>query len=332
MNALNAAPANEISELAARIRTGTPIAIGSITLVPLTSEGDGLQADLLEEGIARAHTTVTEIGVQGSVNLLSVHHQGPQVLLLLDGEEVVGAKQNRGFNASFLVPPGATVQIPVSCVEHGRWHYRSAMFGSSGRTLTSCARSSKLCRTSNSVTTSGHYDADQQAVWSDVACYLERTETRSPTAAFADAAERRLSIVECRIPESLPGQTGVAVVQGDKLVSIDILGSADLFRRSWKKIARGILAEVYDKSPPATDAVATVRVAVSQPASIPVVRKTPPGCGGDPARQARPSRGRDRARREGVSCWPGPPSDASPDSCRLRALWATGEQGGAYMS
>lgn len=279
MNALNLAPASELGDLAARIRTGLPVPIGPVTLVPLYSEGGGPEADLLEESIARGHTTVTEVGEQGRVNLLSVHHQGPQVLLLLDGEEVVGAKQNRVFNASFLVPPGATVEIPVSCVEHGRWRYKSAAFGSSERTLTSRARSSKLARTSDSVTRVGRYDSNQQAVWSDVERYLDRTEIRSATSAFSDAAERRVAVIESQIPEPTPGQTGVAVVQGDKLISMDILGSPELFRRSWKKIARGILAEVYDKSPPASDAVSTVRTAISQLGSIPVARNAPPGCG-----------------------------------------------------
>ena len=279
MNALNLAPASELGDLAARIRTGLPVPIGPVTLVPLYSEGGGPEADLLEESIARGHTTVTEVGEQGRVNLLSVHHQGPQVLLLLDGEEVVGAKQNRVFNASFLVPPGATVEIPVSCVEHGRWRYKSAAFGSSERTLTSRARSSKLARTSDSVTRVGRYDSNQQAVWSDVERYLDRTEIRSATSAFSDAAERRVAVIESQIPEPTPGQTGVAVVQGDKLISMDILGSPELFRRSWKKIARGILAEVYDKSPPAGDAVSTVRTAISQLGSISVARNTPPGCG-----------------------------------------------------
>ena len=279
MNALNLAPASELGDLAARIRTGLPVPIGPVTLVPLYSEGGGPEADLLEESIARGHTTVTEVGEQGRVNLLSVHHQGPQVRLLLDGEEVVGAEQNRFFNASFLVPPGATVEIPVSCVEHGRWRYKSAAFGSSERTLTSRARSSKLARTSDSVTRVGRYDSNQQAVWSDVERYLDRTEIRSATSAFSDAAERRVAVIESQIPEPTPGQTGVAVVQGDKLISMDILGSPELFRRSWKKIARGILAEVYDKSPPASDAVSTVRTAISQLGSIPVARNAPPGCG-----------------------------------------------------
>jgi hypothetical protein len=279
MTPTNLAPAMELGELAVHTLPGPPVSVGPVTLVPLFTQGDGPEADLLEEGIARGHSVVTEIGENGMVNLLNVNHQGPHVLLLLDGEEVVGAKQNRVFNASFLVPPGASVQVPVSCVEHGRWSYKSAHFDSPSRTITTRARSSKLDRTSNSVIMRGRYDSDQRAVWHDVDRYLERTKTVSTTSAFADAAERRIAAIEDRIPEPAPGQTGVAVVHGEQLVSIEILGSPDLFRRSWKKIARGILAEIYERVPPPSDATASVSRVLSQLGAIPVARNTPPGCG-----------------------------------------------------
>jgi ARG and Rhodanese-Phosphatase-superfamily-associated Protein domain len=52
----------------------------------------------------------------------------------MEGEEVVGAKQNRTINLSILVPAQAEVIAPVTCVEAGRWHARSAQFPSSSRT------------------------------------------------------------------------------------------------------------------------------------------------------------------------------------------------------
>ena len=42
-------------------------------------------------------------------------------VLLYDGEELVGAKQNRILNVTVLVGAGAKLPIPVSCVEQGRW-------------------------------------------------------------------------------------------------------------------------------------------------------------------------------------------------------------------
>ena len=43
-------------------------------------------------------------------------------VLLMEGETVTGGRQNRVLNVSVLIPAGATIDIPVSCVEQGRWN------------------------------------------------------------------------------------------------------------------------------------------------------------------------------------------------------------------
>ena len=48
---------------------------------------------------------------------LRVINGADRPVLLLDGEELVGAKQNRVLNTSVLVAKGARLDIPVSCVE-----------------------------------------------------------------------------------------------------------------------------------------------------------------------------------------------------------------------
>src|SRR5919108_137085 len=42
-------------------------------------------------------------------------------VLVYEGEEVVGAQQNRTFDVSALVPARSSLRVPVSCVEAGRW-------------------------------------------------------------------------------------------------------------------------------------------------------------------------------------------------------------------
>ena len=51
---------------------------------------------------------------------------------LMAGEQLAGGKQNRVLNASIMVAAHSELPLPVSCVERGRWAYRSAHFGSTG--------------------------------------------------------------------------------------------------------------------------------------------------------------------------------------------------------
>jgi hypothetical protein len=61
-------------------------------------------------------------------------------VLIVEGEELMGAKQNRVVNVTILVAAGAELVIPVSCVEQGRWHYRSEKFSSGARMMHSSLR------------------------------------------------------------------------------------------------------------------------------------------------------------------------------------------------
>ena len=74
-----------------------------------------------------------EVDEAGTVPELVVENPLAERVLLYDGEELVGAKQNRILNVSVLVEAKSKLRIPVSCVEQGRWSRVSRHFGS-GRT------------------------------------------------------------------------------------------------------------------------------------------------------------------------------------------------------
>ena len=44
--------------------------------------------------------------------------------MIIEGQELARAKQNRIVNSSFLIAGKTKVVIPVSCVEQERWRYR----------------------------------------------------------------------------------------------------------------------------------------------------------------------------------------------------------------
>jgi hypothetical protein len=62
-----------------------------------------------------------EDGFSGHVPHVRVENRAATAVLILFGEELRGAKQNRVANASFLLPPREERVIDVSCVEQGRW-------------------------------------------------------------------------------------------------------------------------------------------------------------------------------------------------------------------
>src|SRR5260370_31087384 len=115
------------------IRVGDPTRHESLTVFPLFAEPNGQVEYLLsDEAMHAGSVTVQEVSEGGSVPDLLVENSGDIRVLFLEGEELVGAKQNRILNTSVLFPAKSKIKIPVSCVGQGRWAYTSRRFGSGG--------------------------------------------------------------------------------------------------------------------------------------------------------------------------------------------------------
>jgi hypothetical protein len=106
---------------------GEPLTHGALTVIPLLAPGapDPGWLTLAEAGDA---VTIEEVSEAGAVPTLRLTSVADRPVLLLDGEELIGARQNRVLNTTVLVAAGARLTIPVSCVEEGRWAYRSRRF------------------------------------------------------------------------------------------------------------------------------------------------------------------------------------------------------------
>src|SRR6516165_4480134 len=115
------------------IRVADPISHESLSIFPLEA-GVVRKVDyaLSDEALAAGTATVEEVGEAGSVPELIVNNQADQLVLFLEGEELRGAKQNRVLNTSVLVAAKSRTPIPVSCVEQGRWRFKSKHFGHGG--------------------------------------------------------------------------------------------------------------------------------------------------------------------------------------------------------
>src|ERR1017187_9446955 len=145
------------------IPVGDPTHFGGLTIFPLFRNGPASAEPgytLLEEAIGRGTARVTELGAGGSVPELRFENLGETPVLLLDGEELVGAKQNRALNLTILAPAKQVIVIPVSCVEAGRWHAETDTFRPAEHVMYSRARAAKGAQVSLSMATSDSRRSD----------------------------------------------------------------------------------------------------------------------------------------------------------------------------
>lgn len=179
----------------------------------------------LSQGFERQVLSVQEISEGGSVPELSVMNNGDQFILLLDGEEISGAKQNRVLNTSILVAPKTKIIIPVSCTEQGRWNYTSKEFNDSGILMARSLRSSKQASVTRNVRERKSYQSDQGSVWEEVANLHTDLGTSSGTGAMRDAYESKKEVLDgyAEAFSKIDDCNGIAVFIDDELVGIDNL-------------------------------------------------------------------------------------------------------------
>ncbi len=110
------------------LEPGKGVHFHAVTLFPLLSQlVSPLRYRVLADALADGSVEVREKPAAMVPELWLINHSADPVLVL-GGEEVVGGKQNRMVNASFLIAPHSEVNLPVTCVEHGRWHRVSERF------------------------------------------------------------------------------------------------------------------------------------------------------------------------------------------------------------
>src|SRR2546423_13664419 len=170
------------------VEVGRPVAAGPLRLFPLFASGPSAPDYVPgpEAGSAGA-ITVDERGDGAEVPELVLTSGAALPLLLLEGETVLGVKQNRPLNVSVLCLPHTPTVIPVSCVEAGRWGAVQPV-SRSPRLSPSSLRAAKTRSVVNSVRTRATKRSDQNLVWETVGSYAASFDCASPPAALEDVA------------------------------------------------------------------------------------------------------------------------------------------------
>jgi hypothetical protein len=229
---------------------GTEVTFESLTIVPLLgTPSSGPDYDTLDAALARGTLHITEVSESGQVPEIKVLNEGQLPVLIIDGEELVGAKQNRTVNLSILVPPTANVIVPVTCVEAGRWSLKSRSFSSSSHTHFAAGRAAKSSQVSESLLRHGIARADQSQVWRDIEKKSARLQAHSATSAMSEIFERQGTAIEDFV-RGLPvveDQVGAVFFLNGEPMGVDLLDSPRTFRLLMPKILRGYALDAIDR-------------------------------------------------------------------------------------
>lgn len=197
-----------------------------------------------------SHLTVGE-NVQGaSVNNLTVTNNGHRPHIVLEGDIFEGGMQNRVLTRSYVLARGEQREVPVACVEEGRWHgtglhqatrRRAPMGVQFGMINTFAAMNCADVQGSDAGT---HV---QGGVWNRI---RQNQETRG----FVDANSLMESMnqavgmnaFERPMPSILPGQRGVIIGIGGYVASAEFFGNTDGLAARWEGIIEAARYEALE--------------------------------------------------------------------------------------
>ena len=217
-----------------------------MSVIPLICPDDQSSVYLtLKEALNMNLLSIHEVDNSGSVPELKAINKSELPVLILDGEELIGAKQNRVLNASILLKNNSETIIPVSCTEQGRWSYNSDEFHDEGSVIKHSIRMSKRSSVSQSLDLEDNYMSDQSSIWNGIRDTIKNKHYDSPTSAHRDIYENNSSDIN-KYVESFDlseEQIGVLVSLNGDIVGIDTVSSPVAYKVLHDKIIKSYAIE-----------------------------------------------------------------------------------------
>ena len=203
----------------------------------------------LESALGRGLARITETSPGGEVPFLLLENTGDCPIIILDGEELVGGKQNRIINTTLVVLASTIVKVPVSCIQAGRWRHEKAHFDSAGSVFRARSRAVQMATVSTNVLESGSFLSDQMAVWDEVNASLGELGVHSETSDFREGREKVANRLE-EFVDAIPpikNQIGSIFVNAQGVLGLEMLGTPALFAKVCGKVIRSFAFEVLSE-------------------------------------------------------------------------------------
>jgi hypothetical protein len=220
-----------------RIAIGQPITKRGVAIFPVFRPGTtNPPLGLIRPGdgfFVREKATPT-------VPILEVENTNVDPVVLFAGETLEGGRQQRVLNQSVIIGGRSVSDIPVSCVEQGRWHGDHSFRGVGEIAPPSIRRSANR--------------RDQGDVWNEVESLLSSHRLLSHTSALDEYFRSRPSSHDVAVVDEvaswgpLAEQTGIVVMNRGRVVSADVFGEAKLLASMWETLVRSAFVTAPETS------------------------------------------------------------------------------------
>ena len=242
---------NKIENISFIDINGTKIAIElldsqkyeNVEAIPIKSDFFGKKDFLtLKKGYEMNLVKIKELE-HSTVNTVSCKNDSVTPLILIDGDEITGAMQNRIINDTLLIPAQSTLNIPVSCTEHGRWHTRGE--GEASRTFKPSLYSANHSTRSRKSRASYEERDYQGEVWDSISEIESRSNFKSMTSALNDSYENLKDkqndyLKKFNIED---GQNGVIFIVNGELKGLELFYNHSIYKQYHEKLCRSYIIE-----------------------------------------------------------------------------------------
>ncbi len=188
----------------------------------------------MDEAMDRGWLKIKETG-SGQVNFVELRNTGTEMVFVMTGEMISGAKQDRMLKEDVLIPPNSGwIKVSVYCVEHGRWTHVSPEF-----------KSERLL-VPNALRQRAKISENQSEVWDEIAASQERMGIMSATGTVrSNYEDKRVEkqIAEYvkrleKLPRLSKATIGVVVATGNKIICFDMFANNGLLKKYWGKLIK----------------------------------------------------------------------------------------------
>lgn len=218
----------------------------NLSLVGIKSSESFSGVDILplEKGLDLGLVEINETEPE-DVNLLNVTNNAVTPLIIFDGEELVGAKQNRIANSTYIVEANSSMNIQVSCTEAGRWKYTSKHLEYSGYFAESRVRRAKAEDVGKSLRNSGKRCSNQSRVWETINEVNRDMNVKSETRALRDMYTINKDVIDEYVTHFplREGMIGCVILVNGVVIGIELLFNQSWYLSNHRKIVESYIPE-----------------------------------------------------------------------------------------